>query len=70
MKERASKWDESVLGVTDSAAYAASQMTSLEEQEVNIEFSQKNEEKEESWRDAPISKPQDKLADKKVAHKE
>jgi osmotically-inducible protein OsmY len=32
MKERASKWDESILGVTDSTAYAASQMSSLEEQ--------------------------------------
>jgi hypothetical protein len=47
MKEKAFKWDESVLGVTDPAAYASSQKDALEEQEVNIEFSQKDTIKEE-----------------------
>jgi hypothetical protein len=62
MKERASKWDDSVLGVVDAQSYVSSQKDALEEQQVNIEFAQKNPIKEESWRDAPVSKPTDSLA--------
>ena len=31
IRERSFKWDESVLGVTDAAAYASSQKAALEE---------------------------------------
>lgn len=68
MKEKAFKWDDSVLGVVDQNAYVSSQKDALEEQQVNIEFAQKNTLKEDSWQDAPVSKPS--LAQKKVAHKE
>jgi hypothetical protein len=71
MKEKAFKWDESVLGVVDQKSYVASQKDALEEQEVNIEFVQKNPIKEEAWSEAPAAQPVQSLAEKhNVAHKE
>jgi hypothetical protein len=67
MKEKAFKWDDSVLGVVDANTYVAAQKDALEEQQVDIEFAQKPI-KEESWRDAPVSAPATSLA-QKVAHK-
>jgi hypothetical protein len=70
MKERQFKWDTQVLGVVNASDYASEEKDSLEEQHVDIEFSQKNTIPEESWKDAPVSKPQENLAQKKVvAHK-
>lgn len=40
MKEKAFKWDDSVLGVVDANTYVAAQKDALEEQQVNIEFAQ------------------------------
>jgi hypothetical protein len=63
MKEKAFKWDESVLGVVDTNAYVLSQKDALEEQQVDIEFSQKQNEA------VPVSQPQTSLVQKQVAHK-
>lgn len=70
MKERQFKWDTQVLGVVNANDYAGEEKDALEEQHVDIEFSQKSNIPEESWKDAPVSAPQANLAQKKiVAHK-
>jgi hypothetical protein len=67
-KEKAFKWDDSVLGVVDASGYVLSQKDAIEEQQVDIEFSQKNQIKEEDWTSAPVSQPASSLV-QKVAHK-